>query len=1132
MVKRAYKRLVFYISIFVILMAGVILIFCAREIRETTEQVDDEMNNNIDYAAMSCQNCLSDAIDILTVNYFTVQYMHESGNSMDEFRTYFTEQTDYLKNEESMQYLGIYGYIDGELMLSTAWEQPEGYRIEDRSWYQEMKQNGTELTITTPYLDMKTNRQVVSVGRMFRDGSNLIGVDVDLEDLSNLLKELDAGAGEIYIVDQTGSIIAGENPAFMGKTLDSIYHRTGAYENYVSDIDKELASETEGTVSYKTDSAWISVKPILDNWYVVAIVDKNEVSKLAAKNAIPSAVTLTVVLLVFFMLYMNLFVRVYRTGKKGRASIGVERYASGSVLQDDKRVKKVVFYVYILFATYFIMMFYRFQKAPMFVIVTLATMLISFLVTFIRKTTVKIHGLCMSGCLFAIVAMYGLIPGEHNRLTDMFLAAAVVVSLYQKMELNIFMLISTIVYYLYMVLAGRYISQTGSFDVSETILDLLIILIGSLMLLVVIAWNKQLQVRLKQKAEEAETAANSKSAFLANISHEIRTPLNAILGMNELVLRESRQPHIKEYAMYIKNSGKSLLTIISDILDLSKIESGKVYLVNENYSLSSLVEDVERSIQKRIMEKGLELKIYVEPELHENLKGDEVRIKQIIMNLLTNAVKYTEKGEVRLYITGTVVENKQDLTIEVSDTGIGMRSEDMGKLFTNFERLDLKRNRSVEGTGLGLPITKNLLVAMGGDITVSSVYGEGSTFTATVGQEIVNEEQIGDYRKKYKEKLHHEVCYHESFHAEDARILVVDDNEVNLKIVVGLAKNTKLQIDTALSAAEGLKLIRQHSYQLLLIDHMMPEMDGIEMLQHVKTMDGGIYKDIPAVAITANALSGAKQTYLDAGFCGYLSKPIDPERFEQIIKDNLPQEYVTECEDGNGDTATEGQETDGTSDPKQAEEWSIPGIDIAKALSYIGGSRELYISLLQTYLDGSEERIRKLEECKNKEDIFNYDITIHGLKGISASIGADSMAGGGAAGLEEACKDPQTAMTYIQMNHDQAVSRYRELLEQIKKWLANIETDGKIEKEAVTNITEMLTIISDLKTAVFEYKEKAACTCLERLYKTEIPELADEMGAKYYGILDKLYQYVSDYDMDKAYELAEKLETDIRRILK
>lgn len=1131
MVKRAYKRLVFYISIFVILMAGVILIFCAREIRETTEQVDDEMNNNIDYAAMSCQNCLSDAIDILTVNYFTVQYMHESGYSMDEFRTYFTEQTDYLKNEESMQYLGIYGYIDGELMLSTAWEQPEGYRIEDRSWYQEMKQNGTELTITTPYLDMKTNRQVVSVGRMFQDGSNLIGVDVDLEDLSNLLKELDAGAGEIYIVDQTGSIIAGENPAFMGKTLDSIYHRTGAYENYVSDIDKELASETEGTVSYKTDSAWISVKPILDNWYVVAIVDKNEVSKLAAKNAIPSAVTLTVVLLVFFMLYMNLFVRVYRTGKKGRASIGVERYASGSVLQDDKRVKKVVFYVYILFATYFIMMFYRFQKAPMFVIVTLATMLISFLVTFIRKTTVKIHGLCMSGCLFAIVAMYGLIPGEHNRLTDMFLAAAVVVSLYQKMELNIFMLISTIVYYLYMVLAGRYISQTGSFDVSETILDLLIILIGSLMLLVVIAWNKQLQVRLKQKAEEAETAANSKSAFLANISHEIRTPLNAILGMNELVLRESRQPHIKEYAMYIKNSGKSLLTIISDILDLSKIESGKVYLVNENYSLSSLVEDVERSIQKRIMEKGLELKIYVEPELHENLKGDEVRIKQIIMNLLTNAVKYTEKGEVRLYITGTVVDNKQDLTIEVSDTGIGMRSEDMDKLFTNFERLDLKRNRSVEGTGLGLPITKNLLVAMGGDITVSSVYGEGSTFTATVGQEIVNEEQIGDYRKKYKEKLHHEVCYHESFHAEDARILVVDDNEVNLKIVVGLAKNTKLQIDTALSAAEGLKLIRQHSYQLLLIDHMMPEMDGIEMLQHVKTMDGGIYKDIPAVAITANALSGAKQTYLDAGFCGYLSKPIDPERFEQIIKDNLPQEYVTECGDGNGDTATEGQETDGTSDPKQEEEWSIPGIDIAKALSYIGGSRELYISLLQTYLDGSEERIRKLEECKNKEDIFNYDITIHGLKGISASIGADSMAIA-AAGLEEACKDPQTAMTYIQMNHDQVVSRYRELLEQIKKWLANIETDGKIEKEAVTNITEMLTIISDLKTAVFEYKEKAACTCLERLYKTEIPELADEMGAKYYGILDKLYQYVSDYDMDKAYELAEKLETDIRRILK
>ena len=311
MEKRSFQKLIMYVSIVLIFIAAVVLVFCAREVKNTTEQVNDTIKGNLDYASVSCENILTDAVNVLNVNYFTVQYMHEKNEDEAMLKEYFVEQTEYLKDRLGLSYLGIYGYIDGELMLSTAWEQPEGYRIEDRSWYQEMKQNGTELTITTPYLDMKTNRQVVSVGRMFRDGSNLIGVDVDLEELSDLLKELDAGTSEIYIVDQTGSIIAGGESAYMGKTLDSMYHRTDAYETYVSDIDKELALETEGTVSYKTDSAWISVKPILDNWYVVAIVDKNEVSKLAAKNAIPSAVTLAVVLLVFFIFQiMGLFGKI------------------------------------------------------------------------------------------------------------------------------------------------------------------------------------------------------------------------------------------------------------------------------------------------------------------------------------------------------------------------------------------------------------------------------------------------------------------------------------------------------------------------------------------------------------------------------------------------------------------------------------------------------------------------------------------------------------------------------------------------------------------------------------------------------------------------------------------------------
>lgn len=1121
MEKRSFQKLIMYVSIVLIFIAAVVLVFCAREVKNTTEQVNDTIKSNLDYASVSCENILTDAVNVLNVNYFTVQYIHEKNEDNTMLKEYFVEQTEYLKDRLGLSYLGIYGYIDGELMLSGQWVPPADYHVENRLWYREIIANGTDLTLATPYIDMKTGKQVLTVGRTMENGTDMVGVDLDIKNLSEMLQMLQNDIGDLYIVNSSGIIEAGTDFDMVGSSLTDYYGKNEKTQSYVDKINEELEQNSD-IASYKTASSWISVKPIMNDWYVVSIINKDSINRLIAKNAIPSAVILITVLVVFFMLYLNLFVRLHRTeDQTGTEKLEVYRYSSGAVLEDDKRLKYMVFYTYLLLICFFVTTFLRYESGVGFVITTFCTVPGCVYMTCSEKTPVKAHGFCMTGCLFMIIAMYGLLPDGHNRLTDMFLTAMVIISLYQMVELNIFMLVSTEIYYLYALLSDHMQDASGGRDIDDCITDMIIILLGSLMLLVVIAWNKRLQIRLKQNAQEAEEAANSESAFLANISHEIRTPLNAILGMNELVLRESRQPHIKEYAMYIKNSGKTLLTIISDILDLSKIESGKVDIIIERYSLSSLIEDVERSIQKRVMEKNLQFNISVSPYMHEYLQGDEVRIKQIIMNLLTNAVKYTEKGCISLRITGESQDTIQKLFIEVADTGIGMRDEDLGKLFTKFERFDLKRNRSVEGTGLGLPIVKSLLDAMGGTIQVQSVYGKGSTFTVALTQKIADEEPVGDYRERYKKQIQTEIAYHEMFHAERAHVLVVDDNEVNLKIIEGLAKRTGIQMDMTTSAKQGLAMIRKQEYQLFLIDHMMPEMDGLIMLQKIKGMDGGKYKHIPAIAITANALSDAKQMYLDAGFNGYLSKPIDPERFERILMENLPDEYITVCDK---------MDAEAHKSDVPATQINIPGIDAEKGLSYIGNSEELYIDLLQTYLTGSEERIQKLDAGRKNRDLQAYEIAIHGLKGISASIGADDMAQA-AARLEVACRHEETAWTEIDREHADTMRRYRDLLRQIKKWLANIESDGTIETTGVTDITEVLIILDRMKQEVYDYREQAACEDLKKLYHIKVPAIQKELGTGYFGILDRLHTYISDYDMDKAYDVIEKLETDIRRML-
>lgn len=402
-------------------------------------------------------------------------------------------------------------------------------------------------------------------------------------------------------------------------------------------------------------------------------------------------------------------------------------------------------------------------------------------------------------------------------------------------------------------------------------------------------YTKQL-IELK---EDAERANEAKSSFLARMSHEIRTPINAVLGMNEMILREADSDSIREYATNIHSAGKVLLSIINDILDLSKIESSKMELIESDYNMGNILLDIENMISLRAEEKGLNFKIVTDATMPKMLRGDETRIKQCITNLLTNSVKYTHEGSVTLQVD--FVDNNDgtiNLWVSVSDTGIGIKEADLYLLFDPFTRLDMRKNKTIEGTGLGLSITKRLLEMMGGNLTVESIYGKGSTFSFVIPQNVVGEEQLGDYRKTVDNVEMADSLERKPFVAPNAQILAVDDTRVNITVVKGLLKRLKVQFDSALSGQECLNKVKEKHYDIILLDHMMPEMDGIETLHNMQQMEEYIQNKPVVIALTANAIVGAKEEYLKEGFADYLSKPIDFVQLEEMIRQYLPDELI------------------------------------------------------------------------------------------------------------------------------------------------------------------------------------------------------------------------------------------------
>ena len=423
-------------------------------------------------------------------------------------------------------------------------------------------------------------------------------------------------------------------------------------------------------------------------------------------------------------------------------------------------------------------------------------------------------------------------------------------------------------------------------------LIVVLFIVGSIYLIITsgkVHENDEL-LRAKQVAEEASRA---KSDFLASMSHEIRTPINAILGMDEMILREYDDPDLKQYALNIRNAGNTLLSIINDILDFSKIESGKMELIPVVYDISLVMYDLVSMMKPRAESKGLTFIANVNRNIPRGLYGDNIRLKQCILNLITNAVKYTPKGSVIVtadYLN--TLDGYIDLRISVKDTGIGIKPEDIARMFSPFERVDEERNRTIEGTGLGISIVKRLLAMMGSELKVTSEYGKGSEFSFTVRQEVRDENPIGDYEKRYLHSLETAETYHEQFTAPEARILIVDDIEMNLTVATGLLKSTEIHIDTALSAKNALIHTEKKEYDVIFIDDRMPGMGGVEMLKELRSRKKNPNCDKPCIVLTANAIAGAKESYMKAGFEDYLSKPIDAAELEKTLLRYLPKEKI------------------------------------------------------------------------------------------------------------------------------------------------------------------------------------------------------------------------------------------------
>ena len=570
--------------------------------------------------------------------------------------------------------------------------------------------------------------------------------------------------------------------------------------------------------------------------------------------------------------------------------------------------------------------------------------------------------------------------------------------------------------------------------------------------------------------QEAIMAKEAQAKFLANMSHEIRTPINAVIGMNEMILRENEDETIKGYAQDIQSASNMLLELVNEVLDFSKIESGQLEYIEDTYHIGKLIQDEKLLLNARVAGKPISTKIDVDSQIPSKLLGDELRIKQVLTNLLSNAVKYTKRGNVTLTVSFEWKDSDTILlSFSVQDTGTGIKQEDLPQLFDKFKRLELDKNRNVEGTGLGLNIVKHLVEHMQGDIRVESEYGKGSTFTVIIPQKVMDKTPVGDYERSARENREENAPIQKEFTAPHAKLLVVDDNSMNLTLLKALLKRTKIQVDTAISGKECLALTEKQKYDIILMDHMMPELDGVETLYLLRADQNNPNKDTTVIALTANAVEGSREMYLGYGFNDYFSKPIQADKLDDLLIRYLPKTLVhmggasvktvvelvadepgmVPSEDGlyksAGEAVTDAgsninnSEMDGA-DVKEEGAKEVTQdmidpllvIDKELGLSYCLNSEDIYQEILTGFCEQVEEYLSPLDVCFSVENWEQYVIITHALKGNSLNIGASAFS---KLSLQHELAGKERNIDFIKAEYPLYLEALKQLYEKVKGML-------------------------------------------------------------------------------------------------
>lgn len=679
---------------------------------------------------------------------------------------------------------------------------------------------------------------------------------------------------------------------------------------------------------------------------------------------------------------------------------------------------------------------YGWEVAGMVAIGLLPVLLVSLFSLKSDNESVVIRCLYISGIATFYYMSYAL--HTQGTLPFFFLALGITMALFIRPQVIIEYFLCTTAILVFMAAAQTKIIEEF-FGLQLFITFVTMYVFAGVTIFFVVSSVKRYQQEMEEKNEIAREALEAKSNFLANMSHEIRTPMNAIYGMAELLEEQEFDRKEKEYIATIKRSSENLLSIINEILDFSKVESGKMRIAAEPYLFNSMIQDVITIIEFRMKDKLIQLECNISPEIPKELIGDEVRIKQILINILNNAVKFTNQGKIVLTIDWRGGQESVDqeeelgvLCISVKDTGIGISEDDLAKLFTAFGQINTKKNRNVEGTGLGLAICKELTDAMGGVIRVESVLKQGSTFYVELPQKVENPTPCNFIRDEdaiYTPTKDYQI----DFIAPTAKVLIVDDNKVNRRVAWEIMKLFGFEAALAESGEEAIDRVKKHlvTYDLIFMDHMMPFMDGVEATQMIRQLPGEYAHKVPIVALTANAINGVEQQFIDAGMNDYIAKPIKIGDLQKILRKWIPKNKqfpvgtsMKEIEDISNQQA----QIDWKTVPAETILERLDGIDTETGIKNCAGSQSAYFEVLQTFVASNLANV--LNTYFEQEDLENYSVTAHYIKGACRNIGAHDIADK-AYSLERAGKRGDIA--FIWDHHEEMVEEYTAMIKMIKK---------------------------------------------------------------------------------------------------